>query len=112
MLSPPLGRRTEPEALKFSYGCFPKLGVPLGGPNNKDYSMWGLYWGLLNWGTTIFPLGYRSIRRKTLFSHTYQDSKVQGGGSGLRSRKGLRAWGLGFGFRVGFFVCSPSFPSA
>ena len=26
-------------------GGFPNLGVPFWGPNNKDCSIWGLYWG-------------------------------------------------------------------
>ena len=37
MLSPPLGRRTEPEALK--------LGVPF--PIIRTMVFWGVYWGPL-----------------------------------------------------------------
>ena len=45
-----LGANMRPTWFSRGYGGFPKLGVPFGCPNNKDYSILGLYWGPLMLG--------------------------------------------------------------
>ena len=36
--------------MKGLYGCFPQLGVPFWGSDNKDYSIWGSILGFLYFG--------------------------------------------------------------
>ena len=38
------------------YGCFPKLGVPFWGPNNKDYSILGSILGSPYFGKLLYRL--------------------------------------------------------
>ena len=38
------GERVQPSC-NCGNGGFPELGVPVGGPQNKDYSILGLPWG-------------------------------------------------------------------
>ena len=40
------------------HGGFPKLGYHFGGPQNRDYSIWGLYWDPLT-PTLVYGLGFR-----------------------------------------------------
>ena len=46
---------TLPRNIPLKYGGFPKLGVPFGGPNNKDYSILGSILGSPYFGKLPYP---------------------------------------------------------
>ena len=52
------------------YGCFPQLGVPFWGSDNKDYSIWGsilrsLYFGKLPYSLCRDYLGIMEKKMET-----------------------------------------------
>ena len=59
----------EPQAKnpKHLFGGFPKLGVPFGGPYNKDYSILGSILGYPNFGKLLFGLFVQSGPCRSLF---------------------------------------------